>query len=363
MSVIETVNDYHMTSCANAGRSAYKNSIQITAKIDFAREEIGRFFGAKKHEVAFAPGATHALNWVARGLNFAPGDKVLLTFADHHANILPWLELKKRGVQIVFAKCDVMGRIDIGDFAKNCKGAKLAAFIAASNVTGAISPLYELVQTCKENGALSVIDCAQLAPHSRVNFDGLGADFMAIAGHKMMSPKGAGVLLASEASQKLLKPLIVGGGSIKNVTIDGYELLPYPEGFESGTPSIEGILGLHAAIFWLQERGADNIYMHEQALCAAAREQISAISGIRVFQPDKATPTMAMVFDGCEPHKLAVQLDAQFNIAVRSGHMCALPLVRDIMGFEKGVLRVSFGPWNVEDDVTAIVSALKKLAV
>jgi len=361
-SVAAFVYDYHLKSCVNAGRSAYRRSIEVTAMVDEAREKIASFLGTKKTNLAFAPGATHAINWIAKGLDLSAGDTVLCTMADHHANILPWLDLKRRGIRVVFAMCDGLGRIDVADFQDKVKGAKVAAFIAASNVTGAIQPMRELTKISSENGAISVVDAAQLAPHQRIDFDSLGVDFMAIAGHKMMASKGSGLLLARESAQALIGPLIVGGGSIKDVKTDSFELLPFPEGFESGTPSIEGILSLWKAIEWLQERGEENVWRHEKTLNKQAREILSQVRGLKIYQPENCTPTMSIELSGWEPNKLAVKLDREYNIAIRSGHMCALPLVRDTMGFPKGLCRISFGPWNEEKDIVAIANALDKIS-
>ncbi|NLI40069.1 MAG: aminotransferase class V-fold PLP-dependent enzyme, partial [Caldisericales bacterium] len=261
-----------------------------------------------------------------------------------------------------FAACDVLGRIDLEDFERKARGARVAAFVAASNVTGAIQPIRELAGICSQNGVISVVDAAQLAPHQRIDFDSLGVDFMAIAGHKMMASKGAGLLLAKESAQPLIRPLIVGGGSIKDVATDSFELLPFPEGFESGTPSIEGILSLWKAIEWLQEQGENDVWLHEGTLNRQARDAISQVRGLKIYQPENSTPTMSVELSGWEPNKLAIKLDREFNIAVRSGHMCALPLVRDTMGFPKGLCRISFGPWNEMEDVFSIAGALDKIS-
>lgn len=361
-SVADFVYEYTTTSCANAGRSAYRKSVEITARVDFAREEIASFFGAKTHELAFTPGATHAINWVAKGLNLIAGDVVVLTKADHHANMLPWMDLRKQGVQIRWVECDKKGHIDIEDFRQKVAGAKVAAFTGAGNVTGAIQPIGEFVKICKEHGCLSVIDAAQLAPHKRINFDELGADFMAIAGHKMMAPKGIGILLANENSSGLLSPLIVGGGVIRDVTLDGYELQPFPNGFESGTPCIEGILGLHKLTEWLTKKGMD-LYAHESALADECEAALRNFPKVTVIRGNPATPVMAINVEGWQPHKLAVKLDADCKIAVRSGHICALPLVRDVLGYPEGLLRVSFAAWNTQEDVKAIIRALSEVTI
>lgn len=359
-SVADFVCSYLTTSCANAGRSAYRKSVEITARIDFAREEIAKFFGAKTCELAFTPGATHAINWVAKGLKFGERDVVVLTKADHHANMLPWMDLKSRGVQIRWVECDKLGHIDATDFRQKVRGAKVAAFTGAGNVTGAIQPIEDLVGICKESGCLSVIDAAQLAPHKRINFDELGADFMAIAGHKMMAPKGIGLLLANEDSSKLLSPLIVGGGAVMDVTLDGYELQPFPNGLESGTPCIEGIIGLHKLTKWLTEKG-EELYAHESSLADKCETALGQIPKVTVIRGNPATPVMAASVEGWQPHKLAVKLDSDHKIAVRSGHMCALPLVRDVLGYHDGLLRISFAAWNMEEDVDTIAAALREI--
>ena len=360
--VIKAVLGYYEHSCANAGRSPYKRSALITVFVEEARENISAYFGATKSELVFTPGATHSLNWVAKGLDWKPGDVVLLTKADHHANILPWMNLRNLGVEIRFAECDCFGRIDLADFKAKIKGVKLSAFIAASNVTGAIQPIKELVHICKNAGAFSIIDAAQIAPHSVINFDSLGADFMAIAGHKLGAPKGIGILLVKEAIQNKLHPLIVGGGVIRDVQLDGYKLMDFPEGFESGTPSIEGIIGLNATVEWLCKIDLETFYSYEKKLEQQAIAKLKAIPEVSVFHPETpTTPTFAFSVDGISSNRLAVALDKRWNVQVRSGHMCAMLLVRDIMGFKDGLVRVSFGPWNEFNDILPLVEGISKL--
>ncbi len=352
-SVIDTVNEYHKDSCLNAGRSAYLSSIEITDRIESSREDIAHYLGTKPDNLAFTPGATHSISWVASGLKLCSDDTVLITKADHHANILPWLRLRNHlGVKIRWVECDKQGYIDVDDFKNKVRGCSIASFSGASNVTGAIQPLKELVSIARDEDSLTLIDAAQLAPHANIDFDEIDCDFMACSGHKMLSPKGVGVLLASGKVHNTIDPIVVGGGSIADVRLDGYEMKPFPVGFESGTQSIEGILGLAKAVQWYNRNDHSKVFEHETSLANEIHVYLSS-KDIDVYHPSYATPTISFSSRKMKPHMIASKLDRDFNVCVRSGHMCALPFTRMVCGSNTGFVRVSVGPWNTSEDVKA----------
>ncbi|MCK5743582.1 MAG: aminotransferase class V-fold PLP-dependent enzyme [Caldisericia bacterium] len=355
--VIEEVSKYWHESCCNAGRSAYFRSIKVVDKVESARENISQYFGATPSQLLFAPGATHSINWVARGLNLKKDDIVLVTEADHHANVLPWLQLKKNGIKVRWVECDNYGRIDTSDFAKKIIDCKIATFSGASNVSGAIQPIKELSSIARNAGVMSLVDAAQLAPHEMIDFTDIGCDFMAISGHKMMSPKGVGILLASSNGQKSLSPVIVGGGAVKDVTMDGFELQPYPKGFESGTQSIEGIIGLASAVGWYLTKNQQHIYDHENKIAEKIFQFLKS-TNLKVVHPSNSTPTIAFTSKNIKPHLIASHLDNRAKILVRSGHMCALPFVRKVSS--NGFVRVSVGPWNNMTDADIFIETLSK---
>jgi cysteine desulfurase/selenocysteine lyase len=354
--VIDAVNRYWIESGATAGRSPYAKSAIATKLVEESRKEIAGWFNVSIEETVFTPGATHSLNWVAKGLDFQTGDKILVTRADHHANILPWMDLKTKGIELVWADCDRNGVIDVDDFARKCKRCKVAAFSGASNVSGAIQPIARLSAIAKESGAISVVDAAQLAPHGQIDFQSVGCDFMAVAGHKMMAPKGLGLLLGRKEAFSKLRPTIVGGGVVAEVTEDGYKLLPKPLEYESGTQSLEGIIGLAQSIRWQK---ANDWHKIEERLKTFNRQLCDYLSekNVEILHPTESTPTISIILKNADPAEIARKLDETAGIQVRTGFLCAMPYLKWI-GATNGVMRISFGPWNEVADIEAATKQL-----
>ncbi len=359
--VIEAVNKYWTESGATAGRSPYRKSIVATKLVEESRQTIADWFNVSFEETIFTPGATHSINWVAKGLDLEARDRILLTRADHHANILPWMDLRAKGVELVWVGCNRNGVIDVEDFRKKCFGCKVAAFSGASNVTGAIQPIKELSEIARDNGAISVIDAAQLASHERIDFKSVGCDFMAVAGHKMMAPKGLGLLLGRKEAFEQLKPTIVGGGVVADVTEEGYKLLPKPLEYESGTQSLEGIIGLAEAIRWTKANNADEIEKrlkyYDKELCNLLKKM-----DVEILHPEHSTPTVSIILKDKDPIEIGRKLDETANVQVRAGFLCAMPFLKWI-GASKGVMRISFGPWCDDDDLAAFCEWFEKIIV
>lgn len=351
IAVIGAVNKYWTECGATAGRSPYWKSMSATRLVEESRQVVADWFNVSFEETVFTPGATHALNWIAKGIDFKPGDKVLVTLSDHHANIIPWMDLKAKGVDLVWAGCDRNGTIDIDDLRQKCAGCKVAAFSGASNVTGAIQPITELSAIARNNGTLSVIDAAQLAPHERIDFKSVGCDFMAVAGHKMMAPKGLGVLLGRKEAFSQLKPTIVGGGVVVNLTQDDYELMAKPLEYESGTQSLEGIIGFAEAIRWIKANNPEQIEKKLKAYDSKLCDFLKELK-VEILHPEHSTPTISIIPGDKNPADIAKKLDETANIQVRSGFLCAMPFLKWV-GADKGVLRISFGSWCDEDDLEA----------
>lgn len=356
--IIEAVNSYWVESGATAGRSPYRKSAMATKLVEDARREIANWFNVSFEEIVFTPGATHSLNWIAKGLELNTGDKVLVTRADHHANILPWMDLKAKDVEIIWVDCDDQGIIDIDDFRQKCRGVKVAAFSGASNVSGAIQPIKELANIARESGVISVVDAAQLAPHQQIDFPSVGCDFMAVAGHKMMAPKGLGLLIGRKGAFLKLKPTVVGGGVVVDVTDEGYQLMPKPLEYESGTQSLEGIIGLAESIRWVKtinhQSAEKQLKAFDSKLCEFLKNR-----NLKVLHPQNSTPTVSVLLKDNEPAIVAQKLDQPANSQVRSGFLCAMPYPKKI-GASKGVMRISFGLWNDEDDLAAFIDNFDK---
>ncbi|MEZ4812851.1 MAG: aminotransferase class V-fold PLP-dependent enzyme [Caldisericia bacterium] len=360
-SVINGVTNYWQNSCSNAGRSAYFRSLEITDFIDNTRASVANYFGAEASELLFTPGATHSINWVAHGLDVSENDSILITKTDHHANILPWLNLQKKGIKIRWVNCNEFGRIDIDDFRDKIKGCKIAAFSGASNVSGAIQDIKTLVKIAKENGSLSLVDAATTRPTQKnIDFKNRAVILWRLLVIKSCLQRELGFSFPRAESQKRLNPCIIGGGGIEDIDGSDFSMREYPSGFESGTPSVEGIIGLFHAIKWYKDKKQDEVFSHEEKIRSKIQKHFADM-GIETINPENSTPLVTFNIEGLRPHIIASKLDRLGNVLVRSGHMCAIPFTRTIRKQKAGFVRVSVGPWNDDNDVKALVGTIRKI--
>jgi len=364
--VIEAMDRYYETTHANVHRAAYSLAEAATNAMEGARARVARFIGATSpDQVVFTKNATESLNLVARSwgdANLGPGDAVVLTELEHHANIVPWQQLAaERGTELRWIPLTDDGRLDLTDLDRLLDGAKLLALSAMSNVVGTITPVRMLTDAAHAAGALACIDACQYVPHVATDVHALGADFLAFSGHKMLGPTGIGVLWGRPELLEAMPPFLGGGGMILDVTKDGFTPAAVPHKFEAGTPPIAEIVGLGAAVDYLDALGMDRVRAHEVSLTAYALRSLTERFGddLTVYgpaEPDGRGGVMSFAFRGIHPHDLSQVLD-QHGVCVRPGHHCAKPLMR-VLGVG-ATARASWYVYNDEADIDALGDALE----
>jgi cysteine desulfurase / selenocysteine lyase len=363
--VLAAMDHYYETTHANVHRAAYTLAEGATNAMEGARAKVARFIGAPStQEIVFTKNATESINLVARSwgaANLGPGDAVVLTQLEHHADIVPWQQLAaERGVEIRWIPLTADGQLDLTDLDRLLDGAKLLGLSAMSNVVGTITPVRHLTDAAHAAGALVCVDACQYVPHVATDVVELGADFLAFSGHKMLGPTGVGVLWARADLLEAMPPFLGGGGMILDVTLDGFVPAEVPHKFEAGTPPIAEIVGLGAAIDYLDDLGMDHVRAHEVTLTAYALRSLTERFGedLTVYgpaEPDLRGGVMSFAFKGIHPHDLSQVLD-QHGVCVRPGHHCAKPLMR-VLGVG-ATARASWYVYNDEADVDALGDAL-----
>ena len=364
--VIDAMTTYYETINANVHRGVYAIAEAATNALEASRVRVGRFIGAPnpETEVIFTKNATESLNLVAQSwgrANLGPGDAVLLTQLEHHANIVPWFQLQaEKGFEIRWIPLTPDAQLDLTELDTLLDGVKVLALTAMSNVTGTLTPVEELTRRAHDAGALVVLDACQYVPHLATDLAAMGVDFAAFSGHKMLGPTGIGVLWGREELLDAMPTFLGGGGMILNVTLDGFTPAALPAKFEAGTPPIAEIIGLHAAVDYLDALGIDAVREHEVSITAYAMRSLAERFGDALTIHGPAEPAMrggvlSMAMEGIHPHDLSQVLD-QHAVCVRPGHHCAKPLMK-VLGVG-ATARASFYVYNDTDDVDALADAL-----
>ncbi len=362
--VLEAMDRFYRNSYANVHRGAYTLSQEATEEYEGVRHKTAMFLNAASdEEVVFTRSATAAMNLVAYGwgLNrLGPGDRIVTTTMEHHANIVPWhLVTKHTGTEITFVDFDDEYRIEPDAFAAVVdERVKIVSISGMSNVLGTMPAVAEIAQIAHDVGAIVVVDGAQLVPHAPVDVQNLGADFLAFSAHKMLGPTGVGALWGRRDLLEIMEPMEGGGEMISDVTLEGSRWAPVPHKFEAGTPPFAEAVGLGAAIDYLTKVGMDEIFAHDQALTAYALERLSEVPDLIIQGPadtrDRGGAVSFSVGD-IHPHDIATILD-QEGVAVRAGHHCAKPLMRRLE--VPATARASFYLYNSPEDVDALVEGL-----
>ena len=364
--VLEAMDHFAKTSYANVHRGAYKLSVASTDAYEAARQRVAQFIGAATDdEVIFTRGATTALNMIAFGWgveNLSVGDRVLSTEMEHHANLVPWqMVCKRTGATLDHIPITDDYRLDMDAYEEKLgPDVKVVAVTGMSNVLGTMPDIPRIAEMAHRHGARVVVDAAQLVPHSSVNVQEMGADFVAFSSHKMLGPTGIGVLWGRMDALEETEPIEGGGEMISDVTLHDATWATIPHRFEAGTPPIIEAVGLHAAIDYLDSIGMDKIFEHDQELTEIALERLGDVPGVTVQGPkdlDRRGGVVSMTMEGIHAHDVATILDEQ-NVAVRAGHHCAKPLMR-CLGVT-ATARASFYVYNEESDIDALVSGLRR---
>jgi cysteine desulfurase/selenocysteine lyase len=359
--VLDFMLDYYLQYNANVGRGVHRLSQMAQQRYSDAHKKVAGFIGAEEGDLIFTRNTTESINMVAQGLNWQPNNKIVTTLAEHHSNFLPWLRLRKQGIPLELIKPRQDGSFEISDFERAIDPrTRLAALAHVSNVLGTKLPIEEIAQICQEEGALLLVDAAQSVPHIPLHVKKLGCDFLCFSGHKMLGPKGTGVLW----TRQKLQPLLVGGGMVEDVSANGFEPKGGYEGFEAGTPNISGGIGLGKAVDYLVEVGMQDIADHEARLAGRFVDGLEGIKGVEVYGPGNSRDRSGIVsfnVKGLMPHEVALMLDQVANIMVRSGHHCCIPLMKH-MGLADGTVRASLYLYNTTEEVDLLLETVEEMA-
>ena len=366
--VLDAERDFLLHSNAAVHRGAHQLAEEATDAYEGARADIARFVGADVDELVFTKNATEALNLVAFALGdqrfgeyaVGPGDEVVISELEHHANLVPWQELCRRtGATLRWYGMTDDGRIDL-DSLELTDAVKVVALTHQSNVTGAVTDVARVVESARAVGALVVLDACQSVPHMAVDFHALGVDFAAFSGHKMLGPTGIGVLYGRRELLRAMPPVLTGGSMIATVTMEETTYADPPQRFEAGVPMVSQAVGLAAAVRYLERVGMETIARHEESLTVAALDALGQIPGIRIVGPTDMISrggAVSFVVDGIHAHDVSQVLDDD-GVAVRVGHHCAWPLHRRL-GVQSTV-RASFALYNTLDEVEALARSLRR---
>ncbi len=364
--VIEAMDRYYENYHANVHRGVYQTANEATTIYEGARDAVARFLNAPggSSEIVFTKNTTESFNLIARswGATFLnPGDVVLLTEMEHHANIVPWFQLRDtQGIEVRFIPVGDDFRLDLSEIDELMRDVKLVSVTGMSNVLGTIAPVRQLADVAHRHGALIAVDGAQSVAHSSTDLVGLDIDFLAFSAHKMLGPTGLGVLWAREAILDAMPPFMGGGGMILDVSLDGFTPAKGPSRFEAGTPPIAQTAGFSAALKYLEGLGMANVAAYEKELTgdALTRLALEFEGRVRIIGPGDTLErggVISLDVEGVHPHDVAQVLD-QFGVCVRPGHHCAKPLMKRF-GLA-ATARASFGPYSLVEDTDVLLEAL-----
>ena len=363
--VIEAVDHFYRQTNANVARAVHTLGEEATSAYEAVRDKIARFINAPtRDEVIFTSGTTQAINTVAYSYalpRLKPGDEILVTTMEHHANIVPWqLVCERTGARLKAAPITPAGELIVERFVEMLTPAvKLAGVMHVSNVLGTINPVSALSKVCRARGIPLLVDGSQAAPHLAVDVQALGCDFYAFTGHKLFGPTGTGALWGRRELLESMPPFFGGGEMIRMVTFDKTTFADPPHRFEAGTPNIAGFVGLGAAIDYVSAIGLERIGAYERELYAYLNDAMNAIPGLRRFgEARHKAAVLAFLIEGAHAHDLATLLD-QEGIAVRSGHHCAHPLMQ-FFGVP-ATLRASLSFYNTRAEVDRFIEALARV--
>ncbi|ELG1310491.1 cysteine desulfurase [Listeria monocytogenes] len=363
--VIEALTHYYEFDNANVHRGVHTLAARATDAYESARGKVAKFIHAREvAEIIFTRGTTSAINLVVDSYaeaNIEAGDEIVISYLEHHSNLIPWQQLAKRkGAVLKYIELEEDGTISVEQAKKTIgEKTKIVALAHVSNVLGTITPMKEIAAIAHQFGAVILVDGAQAVPHMEVDVVDLDADFYAFSGHKMMAPTGIGALYGKRELLDAMEPTEFGGEMIDFVELYDSTWKELPWKFEAGTPIIGGAIALGAAIDYLAEVGLANIHAHEQALASYAIEEMSKIEGITIYGPKDASKRCGLVtfnLEGAHPHDIATILDED-GIAIRAGHHCAQPLMKwlDV----SSTARASFYIYNTKEEIDALIDGLK----
>jgi cysteine desulfurase/selenocysteine lyase len=362
--VIDAIARAYSETYATVHRGVYQRSSEMTLAFEAARRRTARFIGAPSSDgIVFVRGATEGINLVAQswgGANLKPGDRIMVSMLEHHSNIVPWQLIAARtGAEIDVAPLTRAGRIDLDAMADMLtERHRIVALAHVSNVLGSVLEAKRAAALAHGVGALLLLDGCQAVPRMAVDVADLGCDFYVFSGHKLYGPTGIGVLWGRTDLLAAMPPWQGGGAMIDKVSFEGTTFLPPPARFEAGTPHVVGVLGLEAAIDYVESIGLDAIHAHEAALVREARGALSTLNSVRLLGPEDSAGIVSFAIEGVHPHDVGTILD-ESRVAIRAGHHCAQPLMAHL-GLD-ATARASFGVYNGRRDIEALVRGIERV--
>jgi cysteine desulfurase/selenocysteine lyase len=362
--VIEAMDDFYRRYNANVHRGVHQLSVEASEAFEQARADVCRFLNAaSEREIVFTRGTTEAVNLVANSYlapRLKPGDEILITHMEHHANIVPWQLLCERtGAKLKVAPINHRGELLLDALADLIsERTRLIGVVHVSNALGTVNPVAEICALGRQHGVPVLVDGAQATPHEVIDVQALGCDFYCLSAHKMYGPTGIGVLWAREALLEEMPPWQGGGEMIQWVSFEGTTYNDIPHRFEAGTPNISGAIGLGAAVRWLEEIGVEHIKAHEQRLLTLATDRMSQVDGLRIIgQAANKGPVISFTLEGAHPNDIGTIID-HHGVALRTGHHCAMPLMQffDV----PATARVSFAVYNLHSEIDVFLEGLQQ---
>lgn len=356
---VEAMVEYFYKYAGNHGRGAHRLAREATNRYEDARETVARFLNAEPSKTVFTKNTTEGINLIANSYPWEAGDHIVTTLLEHHSNLLPWLRLQKKGVNVTVVRPDHEGKIDVSLIEKAfTEKTKLVAITQVSNVFGSVQDVKSITKLAHRNSIKVLVDGAQSAGHMPVSVKDLNCDFFATAGHKgLLGPQGTGVLYVKKP--ELLDSASVGGGTVSDVEGYNYVLEPSPACFEAGTPNIPGVIGLGKAVEYVENIGVSEIESHEIKLSREAAKRLSELEHVEVYGPEDRAGIVPFNVKGLHSHDVALILDQTRKICVRSGHHCAIPTIRFLN--VDSTVRASFALYNTEEEVDTLVNAVAGL--
>ncbi len=364
--VVDSMCNYYLNYNVNTGRGAYKLAVKASERFENARRTISNFLGCGEQEIIFTKNTTEAINLVAKGLDFEKGDSVIVPNIEHHSNLVPWLNLKRNGVNVKIIKADEFGVVNPAEIEKNVdETTKLITVTHISNSIGSVQPIEEIGKIADENNLFYLVDVAQSAGHMRLDLNKINADFIAFPGHKgFLGPVGTGFLYCKHKIAESIVPINLGGGTVTDVTEDSFTLDSSPARFEGGTQNISGIIGLEAAVKYIEKIGIEKIEKHSKKLTKIMFEEIYDIKNVICYgDPENIYGITSFNINNMNSHDVAKILDENRNICVRSGYHCAIPAIRHFGAYELGgTVRASLHYYNTKDDIQILAEVVKNVS-
>jgi cysteine desulfurase/selenocysteine lyase len=360
LQVVAAVDEYFTKYCGSYSRGAHRLSRLTTEKYEDARETVSSFLGVPSRNIVFTRNATESLNMVSCGLDWRKGDHVITTVVEHHSNLLPWIRLREKGVEVSVADSDEDGIVPPDAIEKAITPrTKIIAITHVSNFFGSIQDVRTVAKIAKNHGVRLLIDASQSAGEIPMNLKETGCDFACMPGHKgLLGPQGTGILYIKEPEQ--LRPVFVGGGTIHTVTTSSFTFDEVPSRFEYGTPNIPGVIGLGRGVEYVKALGVGNIERHVNGLARDCAKRLAEIPQVRVYGPEKRASLVPFNVENMDPHDVAMILDETKKICIRSGQHCAQTALARLC--LKGTARASFACYSTKEEVDLLVKSVEQIA-